>query len=116
MVNLHSPKNEIELSLIKSLLEGEKIPYFVQNDHFGSLEIGPKVPLYNAKMIMVHEEDLETAKELISEFLKDEPETPVSSSEYTLFDKVRLILELLLFGWIMPGGKRAKKKTDEVNL
>ncbi len=113
MINLYSPKNEIELSFIKSLLEGEKIPYFVQNDHFGSLEIGPRVPFYNAKMIMVHEEDLETARKLISEFLKVEPETPLSSSEYTLFDKIRLILELLLFGWIMPGRRRAKKKTDE---
>ncbi len=113
MINLYSPKHEVELSFIKSLLKGERIPYFVQNDHFGSLEIGPRVPLYNAKMIMVHEEDLETASKLIAEFLKDERETPLSSSEYTLFDKIRLILELLLFGWIMPGRRRAKKITDE---
>jgi hypothetical protein len=114
MINLYSPKNELELLFIKSLFEGEKIPYYVQNDHFGSLEIGPRIPLFNAKMIMVHEEDMENAKELISEFLKTtESETHISCPEYSLFDKIRLLFEFLLFGWIMPGRKWSKKKTDE---
>ena len=70
MINLYSPKNELELLFIKSLFEGEKIPYYVQNDHFGSLEIGPRIPLFNAKMIMVHEEDMENAFENFLESYK----------------------------------------------
>ncbi|NOX98018.1 MAG: DUF2007 domain-containing protein [Nitrospirae bacterium] len=34
MINLYSPKNEVELAIIKSILEGANIPYFVHNDHF----------------------------------------------------------------------------------
>ena len=114
MINLYSPKDELELLFIKSLLDGEKIPYYVQNDHFGSLQIGIKIPLFNAKMIMVHEKDMETSKELISEFLKNtKPENNLTTPEYTLSDKIRLILEFLMFGWIMPGRKWSKKKTDE---
>jgi hypothetical protein len=114
MINLYCPKDELELSFIKSILDGEGIPYFVFNDHFGSLEIGPSIAMVNAKTIMVHEEDLESARELISEFLKNAgPEARSDSSGYTLFDKIRLIFECLLFGWIMPGRKWRRKTTEE---
>ena len=70
--------------------------------------------MVNEKTIMVHEENLESARELIAEFLKNaEPETQGASSEYSLVDKIRLVLECLLFGWIMPGRKWPKKKTEE---
>jgi len=114
MINLHSPKDELELSFIKSILDGEGIPYFVFNDHFGSLEIGPSISMVNEKIIMVHEENLESARELISEFFKNAgPEALGASSEYSLIDKIRLVLECLLFGWIMPGRKWRKEKTEE---
>lgn len=84
------------------------------NDHFGSLKIGPTIPLVNEKMIMVHEEHLESARQLIEEFLANtEPETQGASFEYAFFDKIRLIVEFLLFGWIMPGRKHRKKTGKE---
>lgn len=79
MIKLYKPENEVELSIIKSILESENITYFVHNDHFGSLMIGPQIDLYNARMIMVNEEYYERAKELIADFLNNirkEPETP----------------------------------------
>jgi len=41
MKKLYSPRNEIELSLIQGILEGEDIPHFIHNYHFGSLRAGP---------------------------------------------------------------------------
>jgi hypothetical protein len=114
MIKLYSPKDELELSFIKSILEGEGIPYFVHNDHFGSLKIGPNIPLFNAKTIMVHEENADQTKELISDFLNNtETDTIDSSSKYTFKDKIRLILECLLFAWVMPGKKWHSKKSEE---
>jgi len=55
MKKLYSPNNDSELVLIKSILDGEGIQYFVHNDHFGTLKVGPRIELFNAKTIMVAE-------------------------------------------------------------
>ena len=41
MKKIYSPQNEVELAVIKSLLNGENIPYYVHNERFGSMEVGP---------------------------------------------------------------------------
>jgi Putative prokaryotic signal transducing protein len=51
MKKLYSPNNDSELVLIKSILDGEGIQYFVHNDHFGTLKVGPRIELFNAKTI-----------------------------------------------------------------
>jgi hypothetical protein len=109
---LYSPQNEVELSLIKSILDSEDIPSVVMNDNFGSLEVGPRIGLFNAKMIQVPEEQLERAKELLADFLdktREHAEWP--QKKYSLLDKVRMFVEFLLFSWIMPG--RSRRKQDE---
>ena len=109
MIELYSPRNEAELALIKSLLNGEGIDFFVRNDHFGSLKVGPQIELFNAKMIFVHPEQYDSAKELISDFLKATKQERVEPQyRYSVFDKVRMLVETILFMWIMPG--RAKKR------
>jgi hypothetical protein len=45
MKKVYSPQNEVDLSLIRSFLDGAGIRYFVHNDHFGSLRIGPVIEL-----------------------------------------------------------------------
>lgn len=55
MVKLVEPKDLGELALMKSLLEGSSIPYFVQNEHFGSLYGGATCA------VMVPESDFERA-------------------------------------------------------
>ena len=57
MIKLYSPQTEVDLALIRSILESEGIYFFVHNDHFGSLRIGPSIPLYNEKTFMVNEND-----------------------------------------------------------
>ena len=109
MKNLYCPRNEVELALIKSIFEGEGIHYFVHNDHFGSLEIGPQIELYNAKMIMVHEDQYERAKDILSDFLSNIAEDSADSKpQYSLSDKIRMIIETILFTWFIPGKRRKK--------
>lgn len=66
MVKLIEPQDEGELALIKSLLEGNDIPYFVQNEHFGSLYPGLPLP-FNARVVMVEESDIGRAATLLGE-------------------------------------------------
>ncbi len=109
--NLYSPKNEIELSLIKSILNSEGINYFVRNDNFGSLEVGPHIGLYNAKMIEVQDDQYEQAKELLADYL-DKTQEPMRErwKKYSVFDKIRMAVEFLIFGWVMPGRIKHKQR------
>ncbi len=103
-INLYSPQNEIESSLLKSILDSEGISYFVRNDNFGSLEVGPHIGLFNAKMIKVQDDQYEKAKELLTDYLeKTHQEIEEPLRKYSLFDKIRMVIEFLLFNWVMPG-------------
>ena len=104
MKKLYHPKNEAELSVIRSILDGENIHYFIHNDHFGSLQPGPTIDLFNAKSIMVSEEHFERASEIITDYLNNVQPKKIKS-EYSLPDKIRMVLETLLFSWFMPGKK-----------
>ena len=108
MRKLYSPQNEAELAVIRSILEGEKIHFFVHNDHFGTMRTGPPIDLFNAKAIMVSEKHFERASEIISDYLNN-VKTEVFKSEYSLKDKIRMVIETLLFSWFIPGKKWRKK-------
>ena len=110
MKKLYVPQNEAELAVIKSLLDGERIDYFVQNDHFGSLEVGPCIPLYNLKTIMVVEDQFDEAAAVISGFVGSEKASKAHETRYSLWDKIRMVLEGLLFTWFMPGRRWRKRK------
>ena len=112
-IPLYSPQNEGESALLKSILDSEGINYFVRNDNFGSLEVGPRIGLFNAKMIEVQDDQYERANEIVSDYLekaKKEPEE--STKEYSWFDKLRMVIEVLVFGWLMPGRRKSKKVDD----
>jgi hypothetical protein len=113
-INLYSPQNEIEASMLKSILDSEGISYFVRNDNFGSLEVGPHIGLFNAKMIEVQDNQYEKAKELLADYLE---KTYVHNEEplkkYSMFDKIRMVIEFLLFNWVMPGKIKHKTKPGE---
>ncbi|MGH7232059.1 MAG: DUF2007 domain-containing protein [Nitrospiraceae bacterium] len=66
MVKLIEPKDTGELALMKSLLDGNNIPYFVQNEHFGSLYGGA------TSVVMVHDSDFDRAGALVRELLKED--------------------------------------------
>ena len=114
MKKLYSPENDSELAIIRSILDGEGIQYFVHNDHFGTLKVGPKIDLLNVKTIMVSEDQYERAKEIVEDFMthtKDMSIPPASS--YSLIDKIRMIFETLIFSWFIPGNKWKRRKIED---
>ena len=71
MVKLIVPQDEGELALIKSLLDGNGIRYFVHNEHFGSLYPGLPLP-FNRRQVMVDEVDLDRAIVLMGRLAGEE--------------------------------------------
>ncbi len=109
MVKLYSPNNEVELAMIKSILDSERISYFVQNENFGSLEVGPQIALFNRRMIMVQDDQHERALELIRDYLHETIQgEDEAAQKYSLFDKIRMAVEILLFNWLIPGRQRRR--------
>jgi hypothetical protein len=114
MIRLYSPLNETELSILRSILNGEGIKYHVLNDHFGTLKTGPKIDLINAKTIFVFKSDFELAKEILNNFLENtDSSIGQFKSQYSLRDKIRVVIETLIFGWFVPGKKWVEKELDE---
>ena len=117
MIKLYSPENESELAVIKSIFDAEGINYFVLNDHFGTLKVGPRIDLFNVKTVYVHKEDSDSAKDILSDFLSNirngnEP----FKSRYSIPDKIRMVIETLIFGWFIPGSRWTRTKIEEKGL
>ncbi len=111
MIKLYSPDNESELAVLKSLFEAEGIHYYVLNDHFGTLRVGPRIELFNAKIIYVHEEFYENAKGIIEDFIESTKDKSGNmKSSYSFPDKIRMIFEALIFGWFIPGNRWKKRQ------
>lgn len=56
-----------EIAIIKSILDSQKISYFIKGENFGTL-YGPADGL-SSMDIMVREDNFEDAKELLKEFV-----------------------------------------------
>lgn len=103
---------------LKSIFDSENIKYYVHNDNFGSLQLGPSIELFNAKTIYINESDKIEAKELLEAYLEEqkvetietEPNKPKS-----LFKKLRMIIEALLFTWFIPDEDRYKIRKNKNN-
>lgn len=114
MIKLYSPDNESEFVVIKSLFDAEGIEYFVLNDHFGTLKIGPKIDLFNAKIVYVSEKDCDSAKAILLDFLANIRNGNESfRSRYSIPDKIRMVIESLVFSWFIPGSRWARSETEE---
>lgn len=70
MVQLYSPRSEIDLLILRSLFDDAGIRFYVRNDTFGSLYLGPHIEAYNRKILCVSEVDLDDARALLAEFLE----------------------------------------------
>lgn len=97
-VHLYSPQNAVELALLQSILDSENICYFVKNNNFGSLWVGPNIKLYNSKTIEVQDDQYGKAKELMTDYFKNTREhVEVPNVKYSIFDQIRMVIEFLLF-------------------
>jgi hypothetical protein len=56
---------------------------------------------------MVPEERLADAQELLSEFRKND--VSATSPPLPWLDRLRVVLEGVLFGWLVPGARKDKK-------
>jgi hypothetical protein len=70
MIDLYSPRGEMELLILRSILDDAGIPYFIRNDTFGSLYQSPYAEAYNRKTICVARIDRDEASVLVREFLR----------------------------------------------
>lgn len=117
MVELHRPRGEAELLLFRSVLDGAGIVYFVKGDAFGSLTVGPTIDHYNQKTIFVHRADHEEAGALLAEFLAKTAEPRrAAARDLRARDVVRMVLEVLLFGWFMPGRRHRSPREPHLRL
>jgi hypothetical protein len=117
MKKLYVPSNESELVFIKSVLDADEVPFYVQNDNFGSLYSGAYMSYFNAKTVMVPEEYYEDAKQIIQSVIKDaefvdskEKEPPGISD---LFNNLISLLTLGLYSPDSGNNKNTKSNDDE---
>lgn len=98
MRNVWTVSGEIDLALIESLLAAAEIPYVMSNEHFGALLVGPSIPLYNARAVVVDDADAAEAQRLISDYLVQRSPERVGGKQ-----RARTLLEFLLIsGWFFP--------------
>jgi len=117
MVELHSPDSEPELLLLRSVLDGAGLLYFVKGDAFGSLALGPAIDHYNRKTIYVHPAEFEEARDLVAEFLEKTSEPRrAAARDLRLRDVVRMVVEVLVFGWFMPGRRHRAARPPQLKL
>jgi hypothetical protein len=104
LVVVAQPWSESELAVMLCSLEARGIPTFVQGSGFGSLYPGPQIAFYNARRVMVPDSFAAEAQEALEVFTcQAEPHTFQRPS---VLNMLRAILELVLFGWFVPGNRR----------
>jgi ligand-binding sensor protein len=113
LVRVLSPQSEPELAVVRSLLEAHDIPVFVHGRHLGSLLPGLQIGNYNSQSIMVPEERADDALELLANFRRDD--SIGTSAALRWRDRLRVVLEGILSGWLVPGrheDKRTRPRED----
>lgn len=112
-VPVAKPQTESELAVMVSLLEAHGIPHFVHNRGFGGLYPGMQIELYNVRRLMVAENYEREAFELLSVFSQPSTEHIVEE-RLTIWDRLRVVVETLLFSWSFPQKRRKlRRETDE---
>lgn len=113
-VELYSPDDELEVLLLKSILEAADIDFFVHNDTFGALTPGPAVSLINKRTFLVPEDQLDEARAVLRAFLTEHkgelhtrrpprpPGTAKTDAESEPSRPRLSWLGMLLFGWLLP--------------
>ena len=110
MVPVYRPENGVELALAESVLQAHGISYFVHNRGFGSLYPGMQIDLYNVRTIMAPAAAEEVARDVLTHFLDGSNEVTIvdlhSKARSSVWDRIRLVAELLVCGWCVPRATR----------
>jgi hypothetical protein len=94
------PRSECDLVCAVAALRARGIQPIVRNARFGALYPGPVIPLYNERAVLVPVEQ-ESAALLV--LAGDERRRRLFRPRRSLLDRLRVVLELALFGWFVPG-------------
>ena len=113
LVRVFSPQSESEVLVATALLDAHKIPTFVHNRGIASMLPGIQINAYNTQTVMVPEEYAADAVELLAEMRQPAPSA--AAGPLPLRDRVRIVLEGILFGWFVPGS-RAKGHSSPNDL
>jgi hypothetical protein len=105
MQRVYSPRNEAELAVLRSLFDARGVHYFVHNDALGSFLAGPQIDNFNVKSIVVPDECVARARELVAEFNGAKGSEPTRA---TFGDRLRMVAEALLFSWFVPGHRSGR--------
>ncbi len=111
LVRVLTPQSEPELAVVRSLLEAHDIPVFVHGRHLGSLLPGLQIGNYNTQSVMVPEERAADARELLADFTR--PDSSAAPEPLPWKDRLRVILEGALFGWIVPGKRKSRDESTQ---
>jgi len=109
MKKLYIPANESELVFLKSVLEADEVPFYVQNDNFGSLYSGAYMSFFNAKTIMVPEDYYDEAKLIISSVIEDAEFVENKEEEaLSMMDIVERLINFFTLGLYTLSNKKSK--------
>jgi hypothetical protein len=103
MVPIYIPDTPWELALVQSLLHAYGVPHFVHNYYLGALYPAfPQMHIYNLRRVYVPAEKADYARQLLADFF---PDLGTTAHDMSVGDMVRVVFELLLGGWCIPGNK-----------
>lgn len=106
LVRVFTPQSASEQAVVVAMLEAHEIPTLVHNGHLASLLPGVVINAYNSSSVMVPEECVAVAAELIADFRRADPPAPASAPAPTTRGEsagvVRNLFEFLLGGWFVP--------------
>ena len=108
MKKLYIPSDESELVFLKSVLEADEIPFYVQNENFGSLYSGTYMSFFNAKTVMVPEDYYDEAKEIISSVIDNAEFVDAKCKEPPPLSSVlKNLISFITLGLYTPGKNNA---------
>ena len=105
MITVCHPRDEVEQMLLVAELEFAGIPYFINAEYFGGLYPDIQIPWYNERSIRVPPSCYEEATNLINKF-REGYTLQLEGLDAT--SKIRMLIEAIFFGWIMPYGQKKK--------
>jgi hypothetical protein len=111
LVRLVSPDSDPEIVAIVAMLEAHGIPCYVRGAGFGGLFPGVQINAYNTRDIMIPEEQIAEALELLKDF-ESRPPDREATVEPRKSGKLRNLFEFLLFGWFVPRSAAHTEKRD----
>lgn len=100
LVRVFTPQSASEQAVVVAMLEAHDIPTLVHNGHLASLLPGVVINAYNSSSIMVPEECVEAAADLIADYRR--AATPPNATPDETGLVLRNLFEFLLGGWFVP--------------